>query len=251
LSRKGGYRVLGLHKSNIRKALLASFPEHGKLFDQNIILFKRRNKGEVMDSRSFMASLNIKYGSKLDELKPYSWDYMQDDSKGLFQQLLHSKTTGPRIMERASFKRHEIIHSMLKNMIPNHPVLSHSQHPDIVIPYTKNRLKVELDFFIPSLSLALEYSSETRFGFLKGLTGISRTKIETVKKEGCLNHGIHLINIPYWWNGKMESLVATIASKRPDIFGSVPFEPIPLRPSQKRPEKEKELYYSQEAELWE
>jgi len=37
------------------------------------------------------------------------------------------------------------------------------------------------------------------------------------KKEGCSRLGIHLIEIPYWWDGNISSLQATIEKKFPEI----------------------------------
>jgi ATP-dependent DNA ligase len=45
--------------------------------------------------------------------------------------------------------------------------------------------------------------------------------------------GITLIEVPYWWDRKYESLEATIYSQRPELFTELPIgKPIPLtRPS--------------------
>lgn len=53
------------------------------------------------------------------------------------------------------------------------------------------------------------------------------------KIEACENHGITLIHIPYWWDGKKESLMATINSYRfiyplPSLFRPNLFQNIDL-----------------------
>jgi ATP-dependent DNA ligase len=41
--------------------------------------------------------------------------------------------------------------------------------------------------------------------------------------------GITLIEVPYWWNKKYESLAATVFNQRPDLFAERPMgTPIPL-----------------------
>ena len=51
---------------------------------------------------------------------------------------------------------------------------------------------------------------------------------------GNLILGITLINVPYWWDRKYESLQATIYSLRPDLFTEkITTEPIPLEPVEK------------------
>ncbi len=37
------------------------------------------------------------------------------------------------------------------------------------------------------------------------------------KKKLCLERGITLIEVPYWWDQQTKSLVATIRDQRPDI----------------------------------
>jgi hypothetical protein len=49
------------------------------------------------------------------------------------------------------------------------------------------------------------------------------------KKEGCHTQGITLIEIPYWWDFKKESLLVTIHLHRPDLILSTGSgSPIPI-----------------------
>ncbi len=43
-------------------------------------------------------------------------------------------------------------------------------------------------------------------------------KRDKEKEQACKNVGITLVHIPYWWDGKLESLKATIYHHRPDLF---------------------------------
>jgi hypothetical protein len=55
------------------------------------------------------------------------------------------------------------------------------------------------------------------------------------KRSLCDQYGITLIEVPYWWNGKQDSLLATIYNHRPDVVtdpGNA--QPIPPNPVQKR-----------------
>jgi hypothetical protein len=64
------------------------------------------------------------------------------------------------------------------------------------------------------------------------------TKSELCKKKGCtfyilnfLYEGITLIEVPYWWDRKNESLAATVYNQRPDLFTEQPTgTAIPLAP---------------------
>jgi hypothetical protein len=56
----------------------------------------------------------------------------------------------------------------------------------------------------------------------------------------CQDHHITLIEVPYWWDFKKESLMATIGQVRPEL---VPFRQdnlsIPLSPPKKEEEESK------------
>jgi hypothetical protein len=56
-----------------------------------------------------------------------------------------------------------------------------------------------------------------------------RKKSDISKSELCKKMGITLIEVPFWWDRKRESLAATIFSHRPDLFAKQPRgNPIPL-----------------------
>ena len=60
-------------------------------------------------------------------------------------------------------------------------------------------------------------------------------KRDQEKRESCLESDITLIEIPYWWDNQLESLVATINQRRSDLLLEIPLskkqgQPIPERP---------------------
>jgi len=79
---------------------------------------------------------------------------------------------------------------------------------------------MELDMFVPDLSLAFEYQGQQHYADNEYFTGFTDAvqKRDKTKKELCDSVGITLVNIPYWWNGKINSLKATIHNIRPDII---------------------------------
>lgn len=78
---------------------------------------------------------------------------------------------------------------------------------------------IELDIYIPSLNLALEYQGEYHFKTFYYI-GEHKTVSErdSEKKELCKKAGLTIIEIPYWWNGRVESLAAELAKHRPDVI---------------------------------
>jgi hypothetical protein len=64
-----------------------------------------------------------------------------------------------------------------------------------------------------------------------------RNQKDMMKRQLCRDNGITLVEVPYWWDRKYESLVATVYSQSPDLFRDIPKgDPIP-----KEEPKEKSL----------
>jgi hypothetical protein len=78
---------------------------------------------------------------------------------------------------------------------------------------------MQLDVFLPNFVLALEYQGEQHFQdiyrFSKQEEYAAR---DQQKRKACLEAGITLIEIPYWWDYEEDSLRATIHSHRPDLI---------------------------------
>jgi hypothetical protein len=89
-------------------------------------------------------------------------------------------------------------------------------------PLTEIRYKsgepIQLDIFVPSLKLAIEYQGEQHYQsdhiYNESAVVQSRDKF---KREACNALGITLVEIPYWWDQSKPSLAATIHKHRPDI----------------------------------
>lgn len=82
--------------------------------------------------------------------------------------------------------------------------------------YEKTQEHMELDIFIPQLSLAFEYQGEhhfhstPRFGQEDEYQERDKEKLEL-----CAKNGITLIRVPFWWDLSTASLMATIHRVRP------------------------------------
>jgi len=110
-------------------------------------------------------------------------------------------------------------------------VLHNYRHPEL--SYEGGKVGVELDIYIPQLSLAFEYQG---IGHFKNKFLFQRYRmvriIDEHKKKLCKKHNLTLIEVPYWWDYSASSLAATIQNERPDILLSNVVtigNPIPLK----------------------
>eukprot|EP01114_Cavostelium_apophysatum_P023608 TRINITY_DN8947_c0_g1_i1.p1 TRINITY_DN8947_c0_g1~~TRINITY_DN8947_c0_g1_i1.p1 ORF type:complete len:304 (-),score=68.83 TRINITY_DN8947_c0_g1_i1:66-977(-) len=89
-------------------------------------------------------------------------------------------------------------------------------HPHL--HYQSSGMNMELDIYIPAYDLAFEYQGKQHFGkeFLHVETGFTVAK-DREKRDGCKKIGVTLIEVPFWWNQRKESLVSTIRKRRPDL----------------------------------
>lgn len=113
-----------------------------------------------------------------------------------------------------------ILLQTVQNLFPDLDVLTDFVHPDLVFPQTKRPMQI--DVFLPSLSLGLEYQGEQHYKwhFLIGSPSDQQVK-DSEKKIQCEKHGITLIEVPYWWDKKSESLAATVRLHRPGLTNFV------------------------------
>lgn len=79
--------------------------------------------------------------------------------------------------------------------------------------------QVELDIFIPQLSLAFEYQGKQHYKNIYAI-GEHRTVQErdNLKQVLCEKANITLIEVPYWWEGSVDTLAATIRQQRPELL---------------------------------
>lgn len=93
--------------------------------------------------------------------------------------------------------------------------------------------QVELDVYLPKEGVAFEYQGEQHYKDIYALGTRWRQKFRDEDKRGaCKEMGITLIEIPYWWDFQVSSLVATVQQSRDDLLvGMKGGEPIPKEPA--------------------
>ena len=100
---------------------------------------------------------------------------------------------------------------------------------------------MELDIYLPQEKLAFEYQGEQHFYDCYFLgSKWSQQQRDNEKRQACIENGIILIEVPYWWNFEKESLMATIYKQRPElIIKPIEEQPIPNEPPSGYPKGKK------------
>jgi hypothetical protein len=81
---------------------------------------------------------------------------------------------------------------------------------------------MELDIFIPHLSLAFEYQGQHHYtdNYQSGVAkDVQQRDIQ--KASACLAAGITLIQVPYWWDKSSRFIEKLIFETRPDLGTNV------------------------------
>ncbi len=95
--------------------------------------------------------------------------------------------------------------------------------------------------YVPSLALAFEYQGERHYHFHYLAGNPTKRKLrDHIKKQIATANGLTLIEVPYWWDMKRESLAATVYHHRPDLF-HFPVDGLPMMISHNVPQKQNPL----------
>jgi hypothetical protein len=127
-------------------------------------------------------------------------------------------------------KPQEKLIQSLKTLLPKDTEIRTSyRHPNL--KFSNTNVTMELDIYVPSLNLALEYQGEQHYinHYLWRSIDIQREK-DIMKRRACKMADITLIEIPFWWDRSVASLKATLNQYFPHVF---PLEDQNQRPIEK------------------
>jgi len=134
------------------------------------------------------------------------------------------------------------LYQIVQELLPNEDVKENFNHPDLI--HTNSGKPMELDVFVPALKLALEFQGEQHYHQIYAMVDLPMQQMrDEEKREACMKAGITLIEVPFWWDFKKESLASTIHQIRHDIIMNIPSAaPIPQElPENLRKEKSNNL----------
>jgi hypothetical protein len=126
-------------------------------------------------------------------------------------------------------KSQGFLYNIVKGLFPEFSILQDHWHPKLL--FSESKHSMQLDVYVPELELAFEYQGEPHYmeHFIYG-DPKELQKRDEEKKKACQREGISLIWVPFWWDQRRSSLIATIHKVRPDLiskFANEIGEPIP------------------------
>eukprot|EP00026_Physarum_polycephalum_P000419 Phypoly_transcript_00420.p1 GENE.Phypoly_transcript_00420~~Phypoly_transcript_00420.p1 ORF type:complete len:1013 (+),score=147.72 Phypoly_transcript_00420:21-3059(+) len=120
---------------------------------------------------------------------------------------------------QSSIFNQEYLGSVVQSLFPGKHIISNSRK-GVRIPSPDSGFYLELDLWIPDLNLAFEYQDPHHYV----TAWYSYTSVATVQRRDdfkfkiAKEKGVSLVIVPCWWDGKLESLIASIHQIRPDIL---------------------------------
>jgi hypothetical protein len=88
------------------------------------------------------------------------------------------------------------------------------------ITYSESGCNVEIDLFIPTINLGIEYQGEQHYNEMNQWFGPSHLfhSRDKYKDFICNIHSISLVTVPYWWDRSIHSLSSTIINNALSTF---------------------------------
>jgi len=88
-----------------------------------------------------------------------------------------------------------------------------------LLSYLQSGNPMELDIFLPQLSLGIEYQGVHHFHWNSRYGDSSAQKCKDEERRWrAVQHGLTLLEVPYWWDHSQETIVSMIRDHRPDLL---------------------------------
>jgi len=267
--------LLKAYNGSLAKALRALYPEHNwqewrfrkvpqHFWDnkQNILRYMKWVSDEIgvvsmrdwysLSNKQFIhlggSRLLMKYGG-LIPLLSHLFPHCSNASQFYPLQKMRSSHMKNSLPLAGKAQRH--LWNIVQRLFPMDSVLLNFIHPQMAYP--ESFIKMEFDLFIPSLSLVFEYQGEQHFYWnLRSGKPQSQQSRDNIKRKISGQHGLTIVEIPFWWRGDIASLCEYIERLRPDLLHKflyplgltsekIPFEISATRTSYRKSRKEKYL----------
>eukprot|EP01114_Cavostelium_apophysatum_P019814 TRINITY_DN6476_c0_g1_i1.p1 TRINITY_DN6476_c0_g1~~TRINITY_DN6476_c0_g1_i1.p1 ORF type:complete len:606 (-),score=129.46 TRINITY_DN6476_c0_g1_i1:43-1860(-) len=223
IEENGGLPILKRYSASLPKALSSIYPEHDWKdwqFEADGVAYKywntKKNQRKFLDQLAKKLHVNVWedwYDVKISDLE-------LNDGGGLLGLYSNSVMQALRSVypehnweeperkrgksSKSQTRLFKIVQELFRSATDIHVNYIHE-----ALKYARSGLSMELDIYIPSLSLAFEYQGEQHY-IEQSITNndlqLQQSK-DVEKREKCQAAGITLIEVPFWWNGTLQVLL--------------------------------------------
>jgi len=111
------------------------------------------------------------------------------------------------------------LYKLIKEILPaNIEVVEDYRHPSL--KFSDTGCPMIFDVYVPSLNLILEFNGyQHYYNYIFG-DAKSLKERDSERYAACMSMGMHLIEVPYWWQCDKASITAILHKYRPDILHS-------------------------------
>jgi len=113
--------------------------------------------------------------------------------------------------------RQRVLLFQLKKIFPAEDICEDFLHKQIL---RISGFPLELDVFLPKLNFAIEFNGEQHYNELAS-AGFSPLENQLARDQEkvrlCIENGIQLLIIPFWWDNTVESLAETLFQEFPNF----------------------------------
>lgn len=234
---EGGHGLLKRF-SNLFEAIRDAFPEYG-LTDDDILRCRTQVPPGHWEKPENVVSALKEAATKLNISKTEDWyrvsvaQLSEVGCGGLFKRMKlidalrlaypeedwnekELSSRSKRAMQRQMTRLVERMFPHL-DMVEDYKHTSLGQHHELA----GREYLLELDLYIPGHEIGFEYNGAHHYrdvGFYGPVDMYKRR--DEAKRRMCVDRGIRLVEVPYWWDGQVESLAATLYQQLPSFVST-------------------------------
>eukprot|EP00026_Physarum_polycephalum_P000761 Phypoly_transcript_00762.p1 GENE.Phypoly_transcript_00762~~Phypoly_transcript_00762.p1 ORF type:complete len:886 (-),score=68.50 Phypoly_transcript_00762:72-2729(-) len=125
-----------------------------------------------------------------------------------------------KFLRNAKNKRQFLLELFVRELFKGYNVLTNARKNTQMKFSYGNQPYMELDIYLPEISLALEYQDPHHYFSVWYASKPLETyqQRDAMKAQAAVVRGITLIHVPFWWDGTRESLIGTIRKQRSDLL---------------------------------
>ena len=215
------------HNGSLTKAITSVYPKH----DWKLWKFTYSHKGSIFEedskTKQYLEWVSQELGiTSLDDWYRITWTKLNTiDASSVIRKKygglvnLLKQFYPDHHWDAKRFQGHwKSQHSLflcIQELLPDVDI--HIEHPHPLLLFDGSKKEMTLDIYVPSLRLAFEYQGRQHYEAVFRYQDQNVAARDKEKREACEKMNLTLIEVPYWWDQKKESLIATINKLRPDI----------------------------------